>query len=165
LDEPDGGSVTVGGQRLTRRSEIERADLRARNYGILLQSGNLFEHLSVADNLRLAQRLANKIDEDLLGELLDQLGIQARRNHRPSALSGGEAARAGLAVALSTRPALLVADEPSGEVDRANEGLLVDRLLQYQRDGGTVIVATHSEALAKQADRILRLSDGKVLND
>jgi putative ABC transport system ATP-binding protein len=164
LDEPDGGWVNLQGQRLTRRSEMERAAMRARNIGILLQSGNLFDHLTVENNIRLAQRLAGRSDGRYLDELLEQVGMGHRRHNRPLHLSGGETARAGLAVALSTHPPLLVADEPTGEVDAETEAMLLASLLAYRHQGGTLILATHSDALAAQADRILRLLDGKPVH-
>jgi putative ABC transport system ATP-binding protein len=165
LDEPDGGWVNLQGRRLTRRSEVERASLRARNIGILLQSGNLFDHLTVENNIRLAQHLAGKSDEGYLEELLDWFGLKQRRDNRPVHLSGGETARAGLAVALSTNPALLITDEPTGEVDAQTEAQVLDSLLDYRKQGGTLILATHSDALAAHADRIIRLFDGKILDD
>ncbi len=165
LDEPDGGWVNLQGQRLTRRSEVERASIRASNIGFLLQSGNLFDHLSVENNIRLAQRLAGKPNERYLEELLERFGLKQRRSNRPVHLSGGEAARAGLAVALSTNPPLLVTDEPTGEVDASTEAALLDSLLAYRHNGGTLILATHSDALAGRSDRVIRLLDGKVLND
>jgi putative ABC transport system ATP-binding protein len=165
LDEPDGGWVNLDGKRLTRRSEVERARLRAGYIGILLQSGNLFDHLSVENNIRLAQRLGGKPDEHRLEELLERFGIRLRRYNRPLYLSGGEAARAGLAVALSTDPPLLVTDEPTGEVDAGTEAILLASLLDYRKQGGTLILATHSDALAGRADRVVRLFDGRLLND
>jgi putative ABC transport system ATP-binding protein len=165
LDEPDGGWVNLQGQRLTRRSEMERAAMRARNIGILLQAGNLFDHLTVENNVRLAQRLAGKPDEHYLEQLLEQVGMSHRRHNRPIHLSGGETARAGLAVTLSTRPSLLVADEPTGEVDSETEAMLLAGLLAYRQSGGTLLLATHSDALAGRADRLLRLYDGRLLDE
>jgi putative ABC transport system ATP-binding protein len=165
LDDPDGGWVNLQGQRMTRRPETERANLRAQTVGILLQAGNLFDHLSVEANIRLAQRLAGKPAEDYLTTILDRFGLGERRNSRPIYLSGGEAARAGLAVALSTHPVLLVADEPTGEVDAETEAVVIDHLMAYQRDGGTLLLATHSQAMAARADRIVHLLDGKVIDD
>jgi putative ABC transport system ATP-binding protein len=164
LDEPDGGQVILQGKRVTHRPEIERAALRAGNIGILLQTGNLFDHLSVENNIRLAQSLAGKQDELFLDDLLNQMGINQRRTHRPAQLSGGEVARAGLAVALSTHPPILVADEPTGEVDAETESMLLSNLLAYRDKGGTLILATHSDALAGRADRVIRLFDGKLFN-
>src|ERR1700738_1937421 len=98
LDEPDGGYVQLMGKRLTRRSEIERAARRAAEMGILLQSGNLFDHLTVAENIRLQMLLAHKVSEQRLRMLLNQVGLQERSSAYPSQLSGGEIARAALAV-------------------------------------------------------------------
>lgn len=162
LDEPDGGRVLFKGQRLTRRPESERTTLRAQNIGIFLQSGNLFDHLSLQDNLRLAQRLAGKLDEDYIQALIEQFGLGHRRSARPVHISGGEAARAGLAAALVNQPALIVADEPTGEVDAETESVLIDHLLAYRWSGGTLILATHSDPLAATADRVIHLLDGKV---
>lgn len=164
LDEPDGGQVKLMGKRLTRRPEAERAAMRAAEIGILLQSRNLFEHLSVNDNMCLQMRLARKFDKQRLSKLIDQVGLHDRRYALPSQLSGGEAARAALAVALSTEPKVLLADEPTGEVDAETEKQILDLLEAHRRDGGATLIATHSDALAAHADRIVRLLDGRVVN-
>ena len=162
LDEPDGGHVEVMGERLTRRPEALRAALRARHIGIMMQSGNLFEHLTVADNLRLQMSLAGKSDPTRIGRLLELMGLAQRRLARPSQLSGGEAARAGLAVALSAEPQVLLADEPTAEVDAATEAGILQLLRDRCRAGGAVLVATHSQALAAAADGILHIRDGRL---
>jgi putative ABC transport system ATP-binding protein len=162
LDEPDGGHVEVGGTRITRRPEPERAAIRAASIGILLQYGNLLEHLTVAENVRIARSFSTKAKEEL-GDLLDELGIGERRDARPSTLSGGEAARAGLAVALANDPAIVLADEPTGELDREHADVVLD-LLRARRERGTaVLVATHSDAVAAAADRVVTLADGMVV--
>lgn len=164
LDEPDGGYVMVGQERLTRRTEPERAALRAANIGILLQSGNLFEYLSVEDNVRLQMNLARKVDEHRLTLLINRVGLVHRRAAHPSQLSGGEAARAGLAVALAANPSLLIADEPTAEVDSQTEIQILELLQQHCRSGNAAIIATHSPALAERADRIVSLVDGRISN-
>ena len=164
LDEPDGGHVELLGKRLTRRPEAERAAMRAAGIGILLQSRNLFEHLSVTDNMRLQMRLAHKFDKQRLGDLIEMVGLTDRRHARPSRLSGGEAARAGLAVALSTHPNVLLADEPTGEVDAETEQHILHLLASRRQEGGATLIVTHSEALAASADRVVRLFDGRVIN-
>src|SRR5260370_21615318 len=121
LDEPDGGHVELVGKRLTRKPEAERAAMRAAEIGILLQSRNLFEHLSVADNMRLQMRLARELDKQRLETLIDLVGLTHRRQARPSQLSGGDAAPARLAVALSSDPKVLLADEATGEAECQNE--------------------------------------------
>ncbi len=165
LDEPDGGHVELLGKRLTRRPEAERAAMRAAEIGILLQSRNLFEHLSVTDNMRLQMRLAHKFDRQRLDDLVDNVGLADRRHARPSQLSGGEAARAGLAVALSTNPNVLLADEPTGEVDAETEQDILRLLAARRQAGGATLIVTHSDALAARADRVVRLFDGRVVNE
>lgn len=164
LDEPDGGYVELMGKRLTRRPEVERAKMRATEIGILLQSGNLFEYLSVEDNVRLKMHLARKVDERQLNELINWVGLYSRRKARPSQLSGGEAARAGLAVALATSPSLLLADEPTGEVDAQTEHQILNLLAVRRQQGGAMLIATHSDVLAAHADRVVQLQDGRVIN-
>jgi putative ABC transport system ATP-binding protein len=162
LDEPDGGTVYLLGHRLTRRPEPERAAMRAATVGILLQSGNLFDHLSVENNIRLQMRLARKPNERRLNDLLDQVGLVHRRHARPAQLSGGEVARAGLAVALAAQPPLLVADEPTAEVDAETEAQILQLFATYRAAGGAALIVTHSETLATQMDRIVRLRDGRI---
>jgi putative ABC transport system ATP-binding protein len=110
-------------------------------------------------------RLAGKESKTRLNDLLRALGLIDRRHAYPEQLSGGEAARAGLAVALAAAPKILLADEPTGEVDVVTEGWILDLMEKHCRDGGAVIVATHSTALADRAHRIVRLFDGKVVGD
>ncbi len=165
LDEPDGGHVELVGRRLTRKPEAERAAMRAAEIGILLQSRNLFEHLSVADNMRLQMRLARKLDKQRLERLIDLVGLADRRQARPSQLSGGEAARAGLAVALSSDPKVLLADEPTGEVDAETERDILRLFASHRQNGGATLIVTHSDALAAHADRVIRLLDGRIVNE
>ncbi|MDH6234773.1 putative ABC transport system ATP-binding protein [Mesorhizobium soli] len=165
LDEPDGGYVKVGNIRMTRRPEAERAAIRATSFGILLQSANLFQHLTVAENITLPMLMAGAFDSPRLGGLLSAVGLDVRAKAYPRELSGGETARAGLAVALATDPLVLVADEPTAEVDRQTEARLMFHLEARRAAGKTTLLATHSEALASRADRILHLRDGKIINE
>ncbi len=165
LDEPDGGHVEVMGLRLSRRPEAVRAALRARHIGIMTQSGNLFEHLTVEDNMGLQMSLAGKLDPGGINRLLEAMGLSQRRLARPSQLSGGEAARAGLAVALSADPQVLLADEPTAEVDTATEANILKLLRERCQAGGAILVATHSQALAATADSVLRIQDGRFIHD
>lgn len=165
LDEPDGGHVEVMGLRLSRRPEAVRATLRAQHIGIMMQSGNLFEHLTIEDNMRLQMSLARKNDANRIDHLLEVMGLEQRRLARPSQLSGGEAARAGLAVALSADPQVLLADEPTAEVDTATEANILKLLRERCQDGAAILVATHSQALASTADSVLHIQDGRLIND
>jgi putative ABC transport system ATP-binding protein len=161
LDEPDGGSVTVDGERLSRRPEEERAAVRARSIGMLFQSGNLVGHLTVAGNLALAQGLGGRSNGK--SALLERCGIADRAQALPAQLSGGELARAGLAVALANDPAILLADEPTGELDEATAARVLGLLRERAGDGMAVVVVTHDAAVASQAGRELRLRDGRVV--
>ena len=163
LDEPDGGMVHVAGVPMSRQSEAERARVRARNVGVLFQSANLVEHLSVRANVIASQQLARKVDRARVDTLLDRLGIADRAGARPSELSGGETARAGLAVALANEPALLLADEPTGELDSATAARVVERLKAEAARGAAVVLVTHNAELAAIADRVVELHDGAVV--
>jgi putative ABC transport system ATP-binding protein len=163
LDEPDGGAVVVSGERLTRRSERVKARLRARSFGFVLQSNNLVEHLSIQENVALAMRIAHKADAGRAAATLDRLGIGDRARAYPSELSGGEAVRAAVAAAVATEPAVVLADEPTAEVDTGAEADIARLMLEAARDGAAVVVATHSERLASFADRVVRLVDGAVV--
>jgi putative ABC transport system ATP-binding protein len=165
IDEPNAGEVRILGERMTRRPEAERASLRARRVGMLYQTDNLFEHLTVEQNLLLAMHLAKAVRRERLSEILKALGLNNQRRSYPSQLSGGEAARAGLAVALAPSPNLLLADEPTGEVDAETEIWILQLFTDFCREGGALVVATHSLALAKHVTRIIRLVDGKVIED
>ena len=164
LDEPDGGTVHVAGERLTRRTEAARSRIRARNIGILYQSVNLGGHLDVDANLKLAQRLRADGRPRTLSpaDLLRRVGIEGRARARPSELSGGELARAGLAVALANDPAVLLCDEPTGELDEQSAERVLELLSERAREGGAVIVVTHNPKVAAAADRVIALRDGRV---
>ncbi len=164
LDEPDGGFVFINGERLTRRDERTRTAMRARLIGILLQFGNLFDHLTVEQNVQLKMRLAGLHDSGRIREVLESVGISERRHAYPPQLSGGEASRAGLAVALAPRPPVLLADEPTGEVDSATEERILALFDEHRKSGGVSLIVSHSEAIARRADRIVRLQDGKVVD-
>ena len=166
LDEPDGGSVSVAGARITRRPEAQRAGLRARWIGVLQQSGNLLDHLSVANNIRAAQTLVRSADrtETSVPSLLADVGLAGRARARPATLSGGETARAGLAVALANDPPLLLADEPTGEIDEFNEQLILDLFRRRAESGRAVVIVTHSTRAAMEAHRIVHLDDGRIVD-
>jgi ABC-type lipoprotein export system ATPase subunit len=131
---------------------------------LLLQSGNLFTHVTVAQNVRIARQLATATSSTTTVDLLTALGIAARAGARPDELSGGELARAGLAVALANDPVVLLADEPTGELDGATEAQIL-RLLRSRADSGVaILIASHSPAVAAASDRVLTLIDGSVVD-
>jgi putative ABC transport system ATP-binding protein len=163
LDEPDGGWVAVAGKRITRRPKAEQSALRARLIGLLLQSGNMLDHLTIGDNLRADMHFgAMKRDGDLVEKALADVGLPGRRGSFPDQLSGGELARASLALALINDPAVLIVDEPTGEVDDENERIVLELMRERARKGGAVLVVTHSPVVASVADRVLHLVDGRL---
>ena len=162
LDEPDAGFVTVAGQTLSHQPERARTRIRARHIGLLSQSANLIEHLSVAGNLALVQQLLDRAGRPDRAGLLAAVGLADRARAYPSELSGGEAARAGLAVALANQPAVLLADEPTGELDTTTEADILTLLRDTAGRGAAVLVASHSPAVAAAADRVLTLVDGTL---
>lgn len=162
VDDPDGGSVRVGDTRISHQPERLRSRVRADQIGVMFQTGNLIEHLRVQENVRFSQSLMAGADRPGSDELLDQLGLRHRGAAYPSELSGGEAARAALAVALANDPAVLLADEPTGELDSGTEATLL-RLIRARTGAGlAALVASHSPAVAAAADRVLRLRDGRL---
>jgi len=165
LDDPDGGRVSIAGTRMSRVGERQRARLRAAIMGVLLQSGNLIEHLSVAANVALARSLCARTGRGRPLDVLRRLGIEGRAAALPSTLSGGEVVRAGLAVALANEPSVLLADEPTGELDGRSEADVADLLSEQASQGLAVVVVTHSPALASVADRVVTLADGAVVGN
>ncbi len=163
LDEPDGGMVRVAGARLSRRSEQERARVRSLSIGMLFQTVNLIQHLTVVGNVLLAQRLAREKDTARAARLIDSVGLGDRARAYPSMLSGGEAARAGLAVALANDPPVLLADEPTGEIDAETSQMVISLLRARASEGGAVVIVTHNQAVAASADRIVQLVDGQIV--
>lgn len=164
IDAPDTGTVTVAGVELTNLSEHERTLFRRQHIGFVYQSFNLVPTLNVADNVRLVLEL-NKVASasDRVDELLDAVGLADRADSYPDVLSGGEQQRVAIARALAHEPAVLLADEPTGNLDDTTaEGVLelLDRLVRAS--GHTMLIATHSVHVASYCDRVLELHNGKL---
>lgn len=162
LDEPSGGEVRVAGVRISHRPETERARLRAQHIGVLLQTRNLVAHLSVRDNVRLAHSAVGARPAVSARELLDEVGLAGRAHALPRQLSGGELARAGMAVALANSPAVLLADEPTGELDGGTERLILQMLRDRAALGCAVLIVTHSAEAVRVADRVIALDNGRA---
>ncbi|MER5570697.1 ATP-binding cassette domain-containing protein [Streptomyces goshikiensis] len=165
LDEPAGGSVRIAGERISHRPEAERAGIRARRIGILLQTENLIAHLDVARNIRLARTAAgrHRTPAQDIDVLRDQVGLLGRAHALPRELAGGELARAALAVALANDPDLLLADEPTGELDGSTEHRILELLRARGSEGRRgLLLVTHSTAVMGGADRVLTLRDGRL---
>ena len=165
LDVPDGGQVVLNNERIARLPEPERTKRRRAHIGILMQSRNLLPGLTAEENVQLPMILAGRLNSDRATSLLEKVGVWPRRRALPFELSGGEAARVGLAVALALTPSVIFADEPTAEVDAATEKDLIRLLGDHCAAGGTAVIATHSEALAQTASRVIRLQDGRIVDD
>jgi putative ABC transport system ATP-binding protein len=161
---PDSGRVVFDGRPITDLDEVARARLRARRIGVVLQRGNLIPFLTAVENVELAIRLGGGDRPAVRAkELLSELGLAGRLDHLPRRMSGGEAQRVGVAVALANEPDLLLADEVTGELDSTSADEVMGVIFDAWRERGlTVLFATHSSELAARAERRLRLHDGQV---
>jgi putative ABC transport system ATP-binding protein len=168
LDTPDTGEYWFEGQNVAGWSEARLNELRRGRIGFIFQSFNLIEELSVAENVELALEYVSvpaREHRERVAAMLEKLGVAHRAKHRPSQLSGGQQQRVAIARALVANPALLLADEPTGNLDSAHGDEVMRILRQINAEGTTVIMVTHSAAHAAQASRTLRLLDGRVLVD
>lgn len=165
LEEASAGSVEVAGEPFAGLDDEALLRMRRRLVGVVFQRDNLWSHLTALENVALAGQLARRPDAiERSRSLLDDLGLAARANHLPSELSGGEQQRVAVAAALINEPALLLADEPTGELDRASETLVLDVLetARHARKCALMIV-THSEEVAARAGRVVRMENGVCL--
>ncbi|MGA8980468.1 MAG: ATP-binding cassette domain-containing protein [Pedococcus sp.] len=163
LDDPDGGSVRVAGRQLSHEPPSVQARVRGELIGVLTQASGLVEHLDLLDNLRLAASFRHDAGStSALHALLDDVQLSEHAHARPSTLSGGETARANLAVALVGGPRLLLADEPTAEVSAAEEATVLQLLRRLQPAEGATLLVTHSAAVAAAADRVVHLLDGRA---
>ncbi len=167
LETPTSGSVYYGGKSLSAYNDNQLSILRRRRFGFVFQAYNLVQELTGYENILLPIMLDNKKpDEEYLNKVIDMLGIRDRLEHLPSALSGGQQQRIAIARALANRPAILFADEPTGNLD-GKSGREVLSLLKYvsKQLGVTLILVTHDLHVAEQAERILTIEDGKIVKD
>jgi putative ABC transport system ATP-binding protein len=163
LDDPSGGTVRLAGTRLSHRSESDKDRLRSGAVGVMAQSGNLVDHLTVRGNLRFAAALSGRRRRIDLAEIARLVGLEKRIDAWPSELSGGETARAALGVALAGDPIVLLADEPTGELDSTSERLVLGLLAESAARGVAIVVASHNPAVTAAAHRVVSLSHGRVV--
>ena len=167
VDRPNSGTVHVDGHSIYDLNESELAIFRRRNIGIVYQFYNLIPTLTAEENIQLPCLLDNrKVDKKRLKEILDTIGLAARKNHLPNELSGGQQQRVSIGRSLINDPALILADEPTGNLDSQSSSEVMDLLkLANKQYNQTLIVITHDEKIALQADRIITISDGRILSD
>lgn len=166
LDRPDEGKVFLDGREITSASEAELTALRRNHIGFVFQSFGLLPLLSAAENIALALRIAGASGRDEVRrtrELLEMVGLSARAGHRPYELSGGEQQRVAVARALANRPRLLIADEPTGELDTVTGAQIFALLQQAAREGVTIVMATHDPLIVDYAHRVVEMADGRLV--
>ncbi|HEX3866007.1 MAG TPA: ABC transporter ATP-binding protein, partial [Gemmatimonadaceae bacterium] len=168
LDQPTRGDVRIAGERLAGRSDEDLSSLRNRSIGFVFQFHHLLREFSALENVMMPLRIAGWDDDRAkrrAEELLARVGLAGRVQHRPSELSGGEQQRTAVARALSIDPVVLLADEPSGNLDHMNSERLHDLFVELSRDLEiAMVIATHNRSLAARADRTLLLEDGRLTN-
>jgi putative ABC transport system ATP-binding protein len=166
IDRPTRGQVSIAGERVDRLSDARATDFRLRRIGFVFQRFYLMQALTARENVELPLAeagLAGSERRDRALELLDYVGLRKRERHRPSQLSGGEQQRVAIARALANRPALLLADEPTGELDARTGAEMIALLARLNADGTTIVVVTHDEELAHAAKRIVHMRDGEIV--
>jgi putative ABC transport system ATP-binding protein len=167
LDRPTEGEVWLGPTKLTGLDESDLTRLRRSRVGFVFQSFNLIPILDVEENILLPLRIAGQqIDRQWLQRLLVAVGLEPRRHHRPAELSGGEQQRAALARALISKPVIIFADEPTGNLDSRHSGIILHMLRRAVDDlGQTMVIVTHDPLAAARADRIVFLQDGSIVRE
>jgi len=168
LDSATSGEYWLQGEEVARKTPREQAAIRRGRIGFVFQSFNLVDELTVHDNVQLALRygdLPEKAQRARVAEVLERLGIDHRAAHHPSQLSGGQQQRVAIARAIAARPALLLADEPTGNLDTAHGQAVMQLLREINEEGTTLVMVTHSAEHAALASRTIRLLDGRVLVD
>ena len=167
VDVPTSGHVNIAGTDTVKLDETKLAIFRRRNIGLIYQFYNLIPILNVEENMTLPILLdGKKPDKKLLGDLVEKLGLSERIHHLPNQLSGGQQQRVSIGRALMNHPALLLADEPTGNLDSENSREILTLLRKFNRENNqTVIIITHDERIALSADRVITIEDGRITRD
>jgi putative ABC transport system ATP-binding protein len=168
IDRPTSGMVTIAGERVDHLPDASATEFRLRRIGFVFQRFYLMEALSASENIELPLAEAGlgvAARRERARELLDYVGLARRERHRPSQLSGGEQQRVAIARALANRPALLLADEPTGELDARTGAQMIRLFERLNTDGTTIVVVTHEEGLARAAKRVIHMRDGCIVGD
>ena len=167
LDIPTSGKVLINGKDIYKMSDEERSIFRRRSIGFIFQFFNLLPILNAKENIELAASLDGaEVDSKMVEELVKVLGLKERLNHFPNQLSGGEQQRVSIGRALAYKPEIILADEPTGNLDKKNSEIIIDLLKLFAKKYGiTVVMITHDLNIASAADRIIKIEDGKIVSD
>ena len=166
IDRPQSGELSIAGERVDRLNDARATEFRLRRIGFVFQRFYLMQALTARENVELPLAeagMAGTERRDRALELLDYVGLRKRERHRPSQLSGGEQQRVAIARALANRPALLLADEPTGELDARTGAEMIALFGRLNADGTTIVVVTHDEDLARAAKRVVHMRDGEIV--
>jgi putative ABC transport system ATP-binding protein len=164
MDKPSSGSVILDGQELSRLSSAELTAIRRDKIGLIFQQFHLISYLTALENVMVAQYYHSMIDEGEALRALERVGLADRAKHLPRQLSGGEQQRVCIARALINYPSLILADEPTGNLDETNERVVLDILRQLHTEGSTIIVVTHDPEVGEEAEKTVFLDHGKIAN-
>lgn len=166
LDTPTSGKVIIEGVDVSEMDENQRADFRLNKLGFIFQFFNLFLELTALENVALPMQIVRRKDfEKRAMKLLDLVGLYDRANHKPAELSGGQQQRVAIARSLANEPALLLADEPTANLDTKSSEQIINLLKHLHKSGQTIVMVTHEPELGRQADRIIWLRDGMIKNE
>ena len=166
LDTPDEGSIKIDGFEVVGASEKSLAEMRRARVGVIYQFYNLIPELTISENITLPAELdGREADKEWLTEILSVIGLADRKNAFPASLSGGQQQRVAIARALYNKPSIILADEPTGNLDGENSADIMSRLISLNEGGITLIVVTHSDEVAMHAKRVIRLANGKIIED
>jgi putative ABC transport system ATP-binding protein len=168
LDTPDSGLYLLDGQEVTQLGDSQLAEIRSRKIGFIFQFFHLIPRLTARQNIELPLLLAGvarRERSERSGRLIEAFGLAGRQHHRPDELSGGQRQRVAIARAVVNRPAVLLADEPTGNLDRTSSGEIIQLMEQLNRDSLTLVVVTHDPEIGERAGRRIRVVDGRIASD
>ncbi|MHA2335385.1 MAG: ABC transporter ATP-binding protein [Candidatus Hodarchaeales archaeon] len=165
LDKPTSGSVSINGIEVTELNQAELTRFRRDNIGLIFQQHYLIPYLTALENVMIAMYYHSVVDENFAREALERVGLGHRLDHKPSKLSGGEQQRVCIARALINDPRILVADEPTGNLDQKNGQIVLDLIRDLKDEGHTILLVTHDQNIARKGNRILEIIDGEITNE